>query len=63
MSNTLKLMVAAFILSILVALPIGIYSATHHYSALDYTFSIFAFIGISMPSFWLGIMLILLILE
>ncbi len=56
-TNTFKLMSAAFLLSLLIALPIGIYSALHHYSKLDFVISIFAFIGISIPSFWLGIML------
>jgi len=63
LKNTLKLMLASFLLSLLIALPIGIYSATHQYSKLDYTFSVFAFMGISIPSFWLGIMLIMVFSE
>ena len=62
-SNTLKLMVTAFVISLIFAIPIGIYSATHHYSVLDYIFSIGAFTGISVPSFWLGIMLIMIFSE
>ncbi len=61
--NTLKLMVGAFMLSLTIALPIGIYSATHQYSKGDYFFNMFAFIGISIPSFWLGIMLMMLFSE
>jgi peptide/nickel transport system permease protein len=61
--NTFMLMLVSLILSFCIALPIGVYSATHHYSPLDYTFSILAFIGISIPSFWLGIMLIMFFSE
>lgn len=63
LTNTLKLMVAAFLLSICIAIPIGIFSATHHYSRLDFSISIFAFIGISIPSFWLGLMLLMIFSE
>lgn len=61
--NTFKLMLASFLLSLLIALPIGIYSALHHYSTSDFVISILAFIGISIPSFWLGLMLMALFSE
>ncbi len=61
--NTFKLMLASFLLSLLIALPIGIYSAIHHYSKSDFIISILAFIGISIPSFWLGLMLMALFSE
>src|SRR3989338_10488684 len=61
--NTFKLMLASFLLSLLIALPMGIYSAIHHYSKSDFIISIFAFIGISIPSFWLGLMLMALFSE
>jgi peptide/nickel transport system permease protein len=38
---------------------IGIYSAVKQYSKTDYAFTFLSFIGISIPNFWLGIMLIL----
>jgi len=38
---------------------IGIYSAVKQYTKVDYAFTFFSFIGISIPNFWLGIMLIL----
>ncbi|MCX6009942.1 MAG: ABC transporter permease [Chloroflexi bacterium] len=38
---------------------IGIYSAVKQYTKTDYVFTFFSFIGISIPNFWLGIMLIL----
>jgi peptide/nickel transport system permease protein len=39
---------------------IGIFSAIRQYSKLDYTATFLSFIGISIPNFWLGVMLILL---
>jgi peptide/nickel transport system permease protein len=39
---------------------IGIYSAVKQYTKVDYAFTFFSFIGISIPNFWLGIMLILI---
>jgi len=63
LSNTVKLMLAAFLFSLFVAIPVGIYSATHQYSKLDFLINILAFIGISIPSFWLGIMLLMIFSE
>jgi peptide/nickel transport system permease protein len=57
--NTLALMIISTLLSIIVALPIGIISAIRQYSRLDYTVTTFSFIGLSMPTFWLGLMLII----
>lgn len=58
--NTVTLMSAALLVSLLIAIPVGIYSAKRQYSFLDYIFTVLAFLGQSMPSFWFGIMLILL---
>jgi peptide/nickel transport system permease protein len=57
--NTLILMTGATILSLLVAIPIGIYSAVHQYSRLDYIFTTFSFMGTAMPVFWFGLMVIM----
>jgi peptide/nickel transport system permease protein len=57
---TVQLMGAAFLLAGLVAVPLGILSALRQYSALDYLATAGAFFGISMPVFWLGLMLQLL---
>lgn len=54
---TLKLMVASFVLAVIVAIPAGIYSAVHRYSTVDYLVTIFAFMGVAIPSFWFGIMM------
>ncbi|MHB8843153.1 MAG: ABC transporter permease [Nitrospirota bacterium] len=45
---------------LLIAIPIGIMSATHQYSALDRATTMFVFIGYSMPHFWMALLLIYL---
>jgi peptide/nickel transport system permease protein len=59
LGNTLLLMIIATFFSLIIAIPIGIYSAVHQYSKADYTFTTFAFFGSAMPVFWFGLMLIL----
>ncbi|MCB0197732.1 MAG: ABC transporter permease, partial [Anaerolineae bacterium] len=48
---TLLLGLFTFLFTWAVAIPIGIYSATHQYSALDYFFTIFNYFGIATPTF------------
>ena len=50
--NTLILTGSAFVLALVLAIPIGVISATRHYSWIDYTVTSFAFMGISLPSFF-----------
>jgi peptide/nickel transport system permease protein len=57
--NTVQLMGAAFVLSLLLGLPAGILAGARPRSALDYVVNTFAFAGVSLPSFWLGILLII----
>ena len=57
---TIELAAAALLFSLVVALPIGIISATRQNSILDRMSMAGAFLGISMPGFWLGIVLILI---
>lgn len=57
--NTFYLSLASLLLSILIAVPLGIYAALHQGSKTDDAINFFAFAGISVPSFWLAIMLIL----
>ena len=45
------------------AIPIGIYSATHQYSIFDYFFTFFGFIGISIPNFFLALLLMYFVLA
>jgi peptide/nickel transport system permease protein len=60
LGNTVSLAAGALGLALAVAIPVGIYSALHQYSALDYAATFFTFFGISVPVFWFGIMLIYL---
>ena len=57
---TLKLAIASMIVSLLIAIPIGIISATKQYSVIDNVSMVGALIGVSMPNFWLGLLLMLL---
>jgi len=56
--NTAWLMLASLLFSLIIALPIGIYSALHPYSKTDYLVNFLALGGISIPVFWLALMLI-----
>lgn len=58
--NTVVLAVGAIVFATVVSIPIGITSATRQYSIFDNIGMIIALLGVSMPSFWLGLMLILL---
>lgn len=58
--KTVALAVGAIIFAAAVSIPIGIISATRQYSAIDNVGMVIALLGVSMPSFWLGLMLILL---
>ncbi|MCL4466304.1 MAG: ABC transporter permease [Chloroflexi bacterium] len=60
LNNTLILMGAATLVSVIIALPIGIYSAIRQYSWADYFVTSLSFFGMSMPTFWFGIMLIVI---
>ena len=60
LGNTLILMTTATLLSLIVGIPIGIYSAIHQYSRTDYAVTTFSFFGSAMPVFWFGLMMILL---
>lgn len=55
---TLLLMGTALIVGLLIAIPAGIYSAVHQYSAGDYAAVTFSFFGSSIPSFFLSLLLI-----
>lgn len=55
---TLLLMGVSLIVSLLIAIPAGIYSAVHQYSKGDYAVVTFSFLGSSVPSFFLALLLI-----
>jgi peptide/nickel transport system permease protein len=57
--NTIYLAVVSIVMAILVGIPAGIVSACKQYSFFDYACMLAALVGVSMPSFWLGLMLAL----
>jgi peptide/nickel transport system permease protein len=58
--TTIAVIGASQVLAILVALPIGIYAATRPYSIFDQIANTLAFVGFSLPTFFTGLLLILL---
>ncbi|HXZ89851.1 MAG TPA: ABC transporter permease [Candidatus Dormibacteraeota bacterium] len=58
--TTLELQILALILAIVIGVPVGVYSSKHQYSKADYAITTTAIFGYSMPTFWLGIMLIVI---
>ncbi|HHZ01775.1 MAG TPA: ABC transporter permease [Tissierellia bacterium] len=57
--NTLLISLTSIVLAILIGIPIGIISAVKQYTPFDYISMVLALIGVSMPIFWLGLMLVL----
>lgn len=57
---TVRLAGAAIFLAVVFGIPLGVISATKQYSFFDSGSMFVALVGVSMPNFWLGIMLILL---
>ena len=60
LGNTVILMGASFVLALLIALPAGILAALRPQSMVDNGINLMAFAGISVPPFWLAILLIML---
>jgi peptide/nickel transport system permease protein len=58
LGNTLQLIVWGVLISATLAILIGVYSAVRQYSAPDYVFTGLAFVGLSMPPFWFGLIAI-----
>ncbi len=56
---TLELLGCAFLLALVLAIPLGIIAAVRQYSLIDYVFTILSYLGISMPVFWFAEMLVL----
>ena len=57
--NTLLLMGVALVVTLLLAIPLGIVSALRQYSLLDTGLTALAFAGTSLPVFWFGLLLII----
>jgi peptide/nickel transport system permease protein len=58
--TTLELQIPALLLSLGIGIPVGVYSAKRQYSKQDVAVTTTAIFGVSMPTFWLGVMLIIL---
>lgn len=58
--NTLLLMGLMFVMTLLIALPLGIYSALRQYSIPDHILTTLALAGQSLPTFWFGLLLIII---
>ncbi len=58
--RTLVLTVTSLTIALLIAIPVGIFSAVRQYSAGDYTITFLSFVGLSTPNFFLGIILLYL---
>ncbi len=59
LANTAELMLAAFALALSLGIPLGIVAAAKPGGAIDGAVNLFSFISVSVPSFWLALMLIL----
>jgi ABC-type dipeptide/oligopeptide/nickel transport system permease component len=57
-SVTITLNLVAFSISILIAIPGGILAAVRRYSGFDYAIMVTATLGVALPNFWIGLMLI-----
>ena len=57
---TLSLTVLSLLLTILVGIPLGIFSAIRHNTRIDHFSTFFSVLGVSLPSFWVGFLLVLL---
>lgn len=58
---TLELAAAATIVAVIIAIPLGVVSATRRHDPADYGATVFSLLGISTPNFWLGVMLIIVL--
>lgn len=58
--NTFLLSFSSLALALIIAIPLGVLSALRPGTKLDYSIGFFAFSGVSMPSFWLGLVLIII---
>ncbi|MDR7423350.1 MAG: ABC transporter permease, partial [Armatimonadota bacterium] len=57
---TIELTLAATTIALAIAIPAGVLAAVRRYSAVDTASTVGALLGVSMPNFWLGVMLIFL---
>jgi len=60
---TLRLALFSLALTILIGIPLGLWAGSHPNGVVDWIVSLITFVGISIPSFWLGIILILVFAD
>lgn len=58
--STMLLMATSLILSVVIAIPLGLIAGLHENKAIDHILSFFTYIGISIPTFWFAILLIVI---
>jgi len=57
---TLLLNILSLMLILIIAIPVGVYSAIKHNSFFDRAMTVFVFIGFSVPAFWLALLMMIL---
>jgi peptide/nickel transport system permease protein len=57
--NTIILVISSYSIILVVSVVLGVYTAVRQYSWIDQIVTTLAFIGIAMPSFWLGLLLLI----
>lgn len=60
LEKTIQLIGLSTLLSLLIGIPLGVYSAVRQYSRFDYIFTSLAFMGSAMPTFFFGILMIII---
>jgi peptide/nickel transport system permease protein len=63
MGHTLQFVLTALIISIILGIAIGVYSALRQYSLFDYASTTLSFVGFATPVFWLALMLQVLVVQ
>ena len=58
--NTAVLAIAGILVAILIGIPTGILSAKRQYSMIDNTAMLFSLIGVAMPNFWFGLLMLII---
>jgi peptide/nickel transport system permease protein len=60
---TVLMSVCTLLFTYIVAIPIGIYSATHQYSVFDYLFTVVGFVGVALPNFLFALIMLFVLYE
>src|ERR671935_396111 len=63
MGHTIQFILSAIIISAILGIAIGVYSALRQYSVFDYTATTLSFVGFATPVFWLALMLQVLVVQ